>query len=142
MDIQIIITSCRNSDHYFSLSLQQLSLDSLGTKNVSSTYAQNFWKVNKLWRQKRCGGNHMVNILLKWYKLTRWVGCRKNHWATITACMKLPYCNGESGHSQRTISFPQNYFHTNCRSVIPVLLKSFIYSSWLEAWHFLCQLSS
>ena len=33
--------------HYFLLSLQRLSWDSLGTKNISSTHAQNFWNVNK-----------------------------------------------------------------------------------------------
>ena len=36
--------------------------DSLGTKNVSSTHVQNFWKINKSLRQKRCG---IVYILLK-----------------------------------------------------------------------------
>ena len=46
IDLQTNLSSCRNSDHYFSLSLQRLSWDSLGTKNVLSTYAQNFWKVN------------------------------------------------------------------------------------------------
>ena len=34
--MQINLSSCRTSDHYFSLSLQQLSWDFLGTKNVSS----------------------------------------------------------------------------------------------------------
>ena len=57
--MQINLSLCRTSDHYFSLSLQRLSWDSLGTKNVSSTHAQNFWKVIKC-RQKRCGRNHIV----------------------------------------------------------------------------------
>ena len=55
INMQINPSSCRTSDHYFSLSLQSLSRDSLGTKNVLSTHAQNFLKVNKSWRQKRCG---------------------------------------------------------------------------------------
>ena len=33
--MQIILSSCRTLDHYFSLSLPQLLWDSLGTKNVS-----------------------------------------------------------------------------------------------------------
>ena len=36
------LSSYRTSDHYFSLSLQRLSWDSLGTKNTSSKHAQNF----------------------------------------------------------------------------------------------------
>ena len=57
IDMLINLSSCRTSDHYFSLSFQQLSWDSLGTKNVSSTLAQNLWKVNKSWRQERSGGS-------------------------------------------------------------------------------------
>ena len=56
--MQINLSSCRSSDHYISLSLQRLSWDSLGTKNVSSMHAQSFWKVNKSWHQKRCGRNY------------------------------------------------------------------------------------
>ena len=33
--MQINLSLCRTLDHYFSLSLQQLLCDSLGTKNVS-----------------------------------------------------------------------------------------------------------
>ena len=33
--MQINLSSCITLDHYFSLSLQQLLLDSLGTENVS-----------------------------------------------------------------------------------------------------------
>ena len=39
VDMQINISSCRSSDHYFLLSLQRLSWDSLRTKNVSSIHA-------------------------------------------------------------------------------------------------------
>ena len=47
MDMQINLSLCRARDHYFLLSLQPLPWDSLGTKNVSSSHAQTFWKVNK-----------------------------------------------------------------------------------------------
>ena len=49
IDMQVNLSACRTSDHYFLLSLQWLSWDSSGTKNVSSTLAQNFWKANKSW---------------------------------------------------------------------------------------------
>ena len=53
-EINLLINMYRNlslsrtSDHFFLLSLQQLSWDLLGTKSISSTHVQNFWKVNKL----------------------------------------------------------------------------------------------
>ena len=65
IDMQKNLSSCRTSDHYFSLSIQRLSWDSLGTKNISSLHVLNFWKVNKSWRQKICGRNHILYILLK-----------------------------------------------------------------------------
>ena len=53
MNMQINISFCRTSEHYFSLYLKRLSWYLLKTKNVSSTHAQNFWKVSNysnLWR--------------------------------------------------------------------------------------------
>ena len=63
--MQINLSSCKTSDHYLLLSLQRLSLGLLGTKNVLSTHAQNFQKVNKSWLQKRYSRNHIEYILLK-----------------------------------------------------------------------------
>ena len=42
IDMQINLSLCRPSGHYFLVCLQRLSWDSLGTKNVSSAHAQNF----------------------------------------------------------------------------------------------------
>ena len=53
IDMQINLSSSRTSEHYFSLSIQQLSWDWLGTKNVSSMLAQNICKINKSWQQMR-----------------------------------------------------------------------------------------
>ena len=53
IDMQINLSSWRTSEHYFSLSIQQLSWDWLGTKNVSSMLAQNVCKINKSWQQMR-----------------------------------------------------------------------------------------
>ena len=44
IDLQINLSSCRTSDHYLLLSLQRLSWDSLRTKNVSFTHAENILK--------------------------------------------------------------------------------------------------
>ena len=44
IDLQINLSSCRISVYYFSLPLQRLLGDSLGTKNLSSTYTQIFGK--------------------------------------------------------------------------------------------------
>ena len=38
IDMQINFSSCRTSDNYLLLSLQRLSWDSLGAKNVSSIH--------------------------------------------------------------------------------------------------------
>ena len=44
IDLQINLSSWRTSDYYLSLSLQRLSWDSLRTKNVSFTHAENILK--------------------------------------------------------------------------------------------------
>ena len=56
IDMQMNLSSCKTSP-----SFQRLSWDLLGTKNVSSAHAQNFWKVNKSWWRKRCNRNHIVS---------------------------------------------------------------------------------
>ena len=48
IDMETNLSLCRNSDHYFSQPLQQLPRDSLGTKNVSSTHAQNILEVEQI----------------------------------------------------------------------------------------------
>ena len=63
-DIQINLSLCRTSDHYFSSSLQRT--------NVYLHLCKIFWGVSKSWLQKRCG-------------------CKKNHWNTVTDCMQCMY---------------------------------------------------
>ena len=46
--MQINLSSCRTSDHYFSPPLQQLSLGLLGTKNVSSFASTKFFEGKKI----------------------------------------------------------------------------------------------
>ena len=45
--MQINLSSYRTLDHYFSLSLQPLSWDLLGTKNISSS-------AEKMWQKLHC----------------------------------------------------------------------------------------
>ena len=73
--MQIIFSLCQTLtlDNYFSLSLQQLSWDLLGTKNVSSYASAKFLKVNKSWKLKRCGRHHIVVSLMKQYTPAYWV---------------------------------------------------------------------
>ena len=49
LELQTIISHCLSSDCHVGF---------IGTKNVSSTHAQNFWKVNKSQWQEKCGRNH------------------------------------------------------------------------------------
>ena len=121
--MQINLSSCRTSDHYFSLSLQRLSWDSLGTKKISSTHAQNLWKVNK-WRQKRCGRNHIV--YLPEIIQTSLLGRLEKKSLEHNDCLYVAYLSQQRVRKppMDNIPSPQNYFQTNCRSVIPVLLKS------------------
>ena len=69
IDLQINPSSCRASDHYFSLPFQYFSWDTSETKNVSSTLAQNISKVSKSWRQKRSVRYYIPCIFQKQHKL-------------------------------------------------------------------------
>ena len=64
--MQINLSSCRTSDHYFSLSLQQLSWDLLGSKNVSSQASAKFFEgkqikaAEKMWQKLDCIYPHKI----------------------------------------------------------------------------------
>ena len=116
--LHINLSSCRTSEHV-SLSLQRLSWDSLGAKNGSFTRARNFWKVSKSWRQKRCRNRVYPPELMQTSLLGRLLkkslernDCRPQRQRRVRK------------HPMDNIPSPQNYFRKNCRSVIPVLLKS------------------
>ena len=65
--MQINLSSCRTSDHYFSQSLQQLSCDLLGIKNVSSQASAKFFEgkqiaaAEKIWQKSHCVYPHNTN---------------------------------------------------------------------------------
>ena len=64
--MQINHSSCRTSDHYFLLSLQQLSWGLLGTKNVSSQASAKFSEgkqitaAEKIWQKSHCVYPHKI----------------------------------------------------------------------------------
>ena len=104
INMQINLSSSRISDLYFQLSLQQLSWDLLGTKNISSTHVP-----------KCLEGKQIVATENMWQKshrvyppeiINQFAGyaAEKNHWDTMTACMQHLYCNEISGNPQQTIS--------------------------------------
>ena len=122
INMQIKLSSCKTSYRYFSVSLQRLSWDSLGTKNLSSMHGQNFWKVNKSWRQKRCGRYHIVYPpeIIK----TSTLGKPQKKSLEHKDCLHV------ASVLQRRVKKPpmdnipglQNYFQINCQSVIPMFL--------------------
>ena len=98
--LQINLSVCRTSDYQLLLSFKQLS-----------------------WQQKRCGGNHRVYILLKWYKLACSVGCRKNHWNTMNACMWHLHWNGVPGNPPQKMSMCySNAFKRHWRNIEKICL--------------------
>ena len=114
-------SSCRTSDHYFSLSLQQLSWGLLGTKDVSSQAFANFFEskqitaAGKMWQKSHCVYPHKIIQ-------TRSLGIQ---WNTVTVCMQYPYCNGElEKNPTGNIIILQNYSQTNCQIITPMLVKS------------------
>ena len=58
--MQIDLSSSRTTDHCFSMSLQQLSWDWLGTKNASSQASAKFFESKqitvdeKMWQKSHC----------------------------------------------------------------------------------------
>ena len=82
--MQINLSSCRTSDHYFSLPLQQLSLGLLGTKNVSSFASTKFFEGTKIMAAEKI---MVVEITLSKDKLAHWIGSRKIQWNTMIVCM-------------------------------------------------------
>ena len=128
-EINLLINMYRNlslsrtSDHFFLLSLQQLSWDLLGTKSISSTHVQNFWKVNKLWRQKRHA--EITSCISSWIQTSSLGRLQKKslkHNCCLYAASALQ--RGVRKPPVDNIHSPQNYFQTNCWRVVPMLLKS------------------
>ena len=118
INMQINLSLCRTSHHYFLLFLQWLSWDLLGTKNASSMYAANH------------GGRKDVaeitcvccpeTIQISW--LSRLPKKPLEH----NDCLYVAFLSQQRVRKPPTDNIPsqQNYFQTNCRKVIPMLLKN------------------
>ena len=107
--MQINPSLCRTSDHYFSLSLQQLSRDSLGAKNLSKAHAQNFCKVKQLWLQK---SHRVFPEIVQTSPLGRLQRKSLKH----SNCFYVASISQRRGRKLPTnnIPSPQNYFQTIC----------------------------
>ena len=124
INIHINLSFYGTSGHYFLLSLQRLSCDSLWTKNVSSTPAQNFWKVNMMAAEKMWSKLHCVyspEIMQ-----TTLLGRLQKKSLQHNDCLYVASLLGQVVRKppMDKIPSPQNYFQTNCWSVIPMLSKS------------------
>ena len=106
IDMKINLSSCRTSDHYFSLSLQRLSWDSLKTKNVPSTHA-NFLE-----------GKQVPAEIIQSSSLCTLQKKSSKH----NDCLLRPYRNGRLGDTQWTISLmPKITF----KQIVEVLFQCF-----------------
>ena len=113
IDIQIDLSVCKNSNHYFSRSMQLLSWHSLGAKNVSMvdkcskgkqiTAAENMWK--KLHRVYPAEIIQTSSLGRLQKKLLEHNECLYIASVLLRRVRKPPTDN---------IPSPQNYFQTNC----------------------------
>ena len=114
IDMQINLSSWRTSEHYFSLSIQQLSWDWLGTKNVSSMLAQNVCKINKSWQQMRQKSHPAYPPeIIQTSSLSKMQKKSLEH----NDCLHVVSVSQQRVRKPPTdnIPSPQNYFQTNCQ---------------------------
>ena len=123
--MQINLSSCRTSDHYFSLSLQQLSWDLLGTKNVSSQASAKFFEgkqiivAEKMWQKLDCVYPHKI---MQTSSLGRQQKNSMEHNDCLYVVSILQWRIRKT--STDNIIILQNYFQTNCQIITPMLIKS------------------
>ena len=123
--MQINLFSCRNSDHYFSLSLQQLSRDLLGTKNISSQASAKFFEgkqrraAEKMWQKSHCVYPHKIIQ-------TSSLGKQQKNSMEHNDCLYVVSISQWRIRKTSTdnIIILQNYFQTNCQIITPMLIKS------------------
>ena len=118
-------SSCRTSDDYFLLSLQQLSWGQLGTKNVSSQASAKFFEGKKIaaaesiWLKSHCVYPHKIIQ-------TSSLGRQQKYSVEHIDCFYVV-----SILQWRIIKNPtdniiilQNCFQINCKIITPMLIKS------------------
>ena len=123
--MQINHSSCRTSDHYFLLSLQQLSWGLLGTKNVSSQASAKFFEgkqiivAEKMWQKLDCVYPHKI---MQTSSLGRQQKNSMEHNDCLYVVSILQWRIRKT--STDNIIILQNYFQTNCQIITPMLMKS------------------
>ena len=123
--MQINLSSCRTSDHYFSLSLQQLSWGLLGTKNVSSQASAKFFEgkqitvAKKMWQKSHCVYPHKI---IQTSSLGRQQKNSMEHNDCLYVVSILQWRIRKTPTDN--IIILQNYFQTNCQIITPMLIKS------------------
>ena len=123
--MQINLSSCRTSDHYFSLSLQQLSCSLLGTKNVSSQNSAKFFEgkqiteAEKMWQKSHFVYPHKI---IQSSSLGRQQKNSMEHNDCLYVVSVLQRRIKKT--SMDNIVILQNYFQINCQIITPMLIKS------------------
>ena len=125
--MQINLSSSVTSDHYFSLSLQQLSWGLLGTKNVSSQASAKFSEgkqitaAEKIWQKSHCVYPHKI---IQTSSLGRQQKNSMEHNDCLYVVSILQWRIRKT--PTNNIIILQNYFQTNCEITTPMLIKSIV----------------
>ena len=123
--MQINLSSCRTSDHYFSLSLQQLSWGLLRFKNVSSQNSAKFFEgkqitaAEKMWQKSHCVYPHEI---IQTSSLGRQQENSMEHNDCLYVVSILKWRIRKTPTDN--IIILQNQFQTNCQIITPMLIKS------------------
>ena len=123
--MQINLASCRTSDHYFSLLLQQLSWDLLGTKNVSSQASAKFFESRQIAAaEKILQKSHYVypHKIIQTSSLVRQQKNSMEHNDCLYVVSILQWRIRKTPTD--IIIILQNYFQTNCQIITAMLIKS------------------
>ena len=123
--MQINHSSCRTSDEYFLLSLQQLSWGQLGTKHVSSQASAKLFEgkqiaaAENIWLKSHCVYPHKI---MQTSSLGRQQKNSMEHNDCLYVVSILQWRIRKTPTDN--IIILQNYFQTNCQIITPMLIKS------------------
>ena len=125
--MQINLSSCRTSNHYFSLFLQLLSCSLLENKNVSSQNSAKFLEgkqitvAKKMWQKSHCVYPHKI---IQTSSLGRQQKNSMEHNDCLYVVSMLQWRIRKTPTDN--IIILQNYFQTNCEMTTPMFIKSIV----------------
>ena len=124
IDLQVNLSQCRNSDHYFSVSPVIVIRTHQELKCIIYIYEEFLEGKKIMAAEKMQQESHLVYLPeIPGLEQSSMLGrLHKNHWNTMTACMQHPYGNGESGNSQQTISL---VCKITSKQIVEVLFQCF-----------------